>query len=158
MSIKGSRLPHIKQRELDFKAGVAFTCEKHGVHHKWYMNKRDSGIICSYCLKEKFKLSPIKHMLINAKNKSKERNYEYNLCENDIVGLLIKQNNKCALSNIPFVNEINDKFKMSLDRIDSNKGYTKDNVQLVCIVVNRMKSDLEQDYFINICKKIGGIE
>lgn len=31
---------------------------------------------------------------------------------------------------------------MSIDRIDPTKGYTEDNVQLVCAQVNMMKSDM----------------
>jgi hypothetical protein len=30
---------------------------------------------------------------------------------------------------------------LSIDKIDHNKGYTKDNIQLVCMAVNEMKND-----------------
>jgi hypothetical protein len=33
-------------------------------------------------------------------------------------------------------------------------AYTKDNIQLVCCMINIMKWDLKQDDFINICKTI----
>lgn len=49
---------------------------------------------------------------------------------------------------------INNKFNISVDRIDSNKGYTKDNIQLVCAAVNIIKNKLPLDKFIEICKKI----
>ena len=42
----------------------------------------------------------------------------------------------------------------SLDRIDSNKGYTIDNVQWVHKDINKMKMDLEEDVFIDNCKLI----
>ena len=42
----------------------------------------------------------------------------------------------------------------SLDRIDSNKGYTKDNVQFVHKDINWMKQDFEQNKFIEYCKKV----
>ena len=36
---------------------------------------------------------------------------------------------------------------MSIDRIDPTKGYTEDNVQLVCAQVNMMKSDMSLEAF-----------
>lgn len=42
----------------------------------------------------------------------------------------------------------------SIDRIDSSKGYTKDNIQWVHKNVNIMKMDQTMDQFLYICKKI----
>jgi len=42
----------------------------------------------------------------------------------------------------------------SLDRIDSSVGYVKGNVQWVHKLINRMKSNLSQENFINICAKV----
>jgi hypothetical protein len=41
-----------------------------------------------------------------------------------------------------------------LDRIDSSKGYTIDNVQWVHKIVNIMKHDVEEKEFFNWCKLI----
>lgn len=62
-----------------------------------------------------------------------------------------KQNRKCALTNldIDFDTE-----KASLDRIDSNLGYVKSNVQWTHKHVNLMKNQFNQDYFIKICNLI----
>lgn len=68
-----------------------------------------------------------------------------------------KQNRKCALSGIilSFPNVYNDKScNASLDRIDSSKGYTKENCQWVHKDINIMKNKFNQDYFIKICKLI----
>lgn len=43
---------------------------------------------------------------------------------------------------------------VSVDRIDSKKGYTRDNVQLVCMAINQMKSDLDNNTFYNLCKAV----
>lgn len=43
---------------------------------------------------------------------------------------------------------------LSLDRIDSTKGYTKDNVVFCCKIVNMMKLDIDVKDFINWCKII----
>lgn len=73
--------------------------------------------------------------------------------------LFLKQNKKCALSGIPLTINFsgtngNGEHTASLDRIDSSKGYIKDNVQWVHKDINMMKRTYDQDYFINLCKKV----
>ena len=46
------------------------------------------------------------------------------------------------------------RFTASLDRIDNTKGYTQDNVQWVHKDINRIKSDLSQEYFLTLCKTV----
>lgn len=78
----------------------------------------------------------------------------------DAWDLYESQEGCCALSGIPidFKNESKTRgqrrYSASIDRIDSNKGYTKDNVQLVHKDVNIMKNKYDQEHFLNICKLI----
>ena len=56
--------------------------------------------------------------------------------------------NICAISGIEFMNGSNgfaDPFSRSLDRIDSTKGYTPDNVAWVCFRYNSWKCDLSHE-------------
>jgi hypothetical protein len=46
----------------------------------------------------------------------------------------------------------------SVDRIDSNGGYTHDNVQLVCVRINLMKGPLQQSTFFNMCRVVANFE
>lgn len=81
---------------------------------------------------------------------------EINLSIEDLYDLLIKQEFKCALTGIK-LNVLHIQpgdSNASIDRIDSNKGYVKDNIQWVIKDVNKMKNDLNQDYFIHMCKLI----
>jgi hypothetical protein len=70
--------------------------------------------------------------------------------------LFEKQNKKCAISGLPlcFGNTKYDETTASLDRIDSNKGYEKDNVQWVHKWINLMKSDFDQQEFIEMCRTV----
>lgn len=70
--------------------------------------------------------------------------------------LFIKQEGKCALSGLDIVINYNQKegHTASLDRIDSSKGYTEDNVQWVHKDINMMKRTYDQDYFIELCKSV----
>lgn len=45
-------------------------------------------------------------------------------------------------------------YNLSVDRIDSSKGYTKDNIQLVCAAANMMKGYMEYNDLINFCEAI----
>ena len=48
----------------------------------------------------------------------------------------------------------NDNVKIGIDRVDSSKGYTIDNVVPCCSKCNWMKGVLSKEDFINQCKKI----
>jgi hypothetical protein len=63
------------------------------------------------------------------------------------------QMGKCALSGLPI--SVKD-HTASLDRIDSSKGYVEGNVQWLHKDINMMKRHYNQDYFIHLCKKVGG--
>ena len=83
-------------------------------------------------------------------------NYSENLTPEDLYQLLESQNFKCALSDYPLLpNDTLDDSKqnldLSLDRIDSSKGYEVGNVQWVTKYVNWAKNDLSQKDFIDLC-------
>jgi hypothetical protein len=78
----------------------------------------------------------------------------FNLTPVDIKGLIDTQNNKCKFSGKELIWEFNDNYKASIDRIDSNKGYTKDNIQLVSMIVNQAKNNLDDDDFLELIKQI----
>ena len=68
-----------------------------------------------------------------------------------------QQDGKCALSGVPIAfsdTNYSNNTTASLDRIDSNKGYIKGNVQWLHKDVNKMKSDMDQDSFLQLCKQV----
>lgn len=78
-----------------------------------------------------------------------DREYLYDLWD--------KQNGKCAISGIQMTYISNCgriPTNVSVDRIDSNKGYIKGNVQLVCMAVNQMKNDLDMQTLLTFCESI----
>jgi len=56
-----------------------------------------------------------------------------------------KQGGRCAISDMPMTYEFNNPRTISLDRVDSNAGYTPINTQLVCKWVNLAKNNLPDD-------------
>lgn len=95
------------------------------------------------------------------KRRCREKNWEWAITLEDLHRLYIEQGKKCALTglDISFDNLFVDTKQgysctASLDRIDSKKEYTLDNIQIVHKDVNIMKNYYPQDYFIEICKLI----
>ena len=80
-------------------------------------------------------------------NDSKKRGKEHDLTVNDINELYDKQNGLCYWFKVPLIPSDKSKHPQqpSLDRLDRNKGYTKDNVVLTCYSANigRNENDLE---------------
>ena len=92
-----------------------------------------------------------------SKGKRKYQPLDFDITKEFIKELYLKQDGKCAISKIPMTYIAGSGkhiTNVSIDRIDSNKGYTKDNVQLVCSQVNMMKSDLTFDELLSFCKSI----
>jgi hypothetical protein len=80
------------------------------------------------------------------------------LTKQDCLDLLEKQNYLCALTGVEMTcNLIKGtvcKTNASIDRIDPKGLYTKDNIQLVCVAVNKLRVDMSLPEFINWCKKV----
>ena len=67
------------------------------------------------------------------------------------------QEGKCAISGIQMTYEMfNGRIptNVSVDRIDSTRSYEKDNIQLVCMAVNQMKSDMSLEQLLYFCEQI----
>lgn len=67
------------------------------------------------------------------------------------------QKGKCAISGLPMTTLVFSgrvSTNISVDRKDSSKGYIKDNIQLVCMAVNQMKSNLTTEELLFFCKNI----
>jgi hypothetical protein len=92
------------------------------------------------------------------KHDAKKRGLSFDIDIKFIWDLFIKQNKRCALSDeiidVGSGSKTKNNRTASLDRIDSNRGYTKDNVQWVTTNVNTMKWDLTQERFLSLVKKI----
>ena len=96
--------------------------------------------------------------LYNLKHSAKLRNLEFNLTLDQLWELFIRQNKTCALSGISIgFHKPGEKYTTqtaSVDRIDSNLGYTINNIRWVHKDINYMKMDLTDDRFFYLCKEI----
>lgn len=90
------------------------------------------------------------------KRHADDRDLKFSITIEDAWKQFQKQNARCALSGLPLILESNkavgySKKTASLDRIDNNLGYTKDNIQWLHKDVNWMKGKFETDRLLDLC-------
>lgn len=92
----------------------------------------------------------------SSKNRAKKKNLDFDLSTSFIREMLVPL--KCAATGFDLVLDDNLTGRIgpllpSLDRIDSSRGYLKDNVRLVCWWWNVMKQDWQEDLIIELINK-----
>lgn len=94
---------------------------------------------------------------LGAKERAERKDLLFDITKEDLINLWDKQNGKCAISGIDMTCTLDSgrtPYNVSADQINPSMGYTKNNIQLVCMSVNQLKSDFEMDIVLNICKNI----
>jgi len=89
--------------------------------------------------------------------RAKIKQIEFNVTIEEIWDLFLKQNRKCALTGrVLTFNKRKDSTEgtASLDRIDSSKGYSFENIQWIHKDLQYMKVDFSQEEFINYCYEV----
>jgi hypothetical protein len=93
----------------------------------------------------------IRLLVQRARERARNNNYICDLDEDDII-----LPEKCPLLNVPFVlgDPKNKWYTYSLDKIDPQKGYTKDNIQIITYLANTMKNKASKEELITFAKNI----
>lgn len=95
---------------------------------------------------------PAKKLYYSAKNNAKTRGIEFSITEEDI-----NIPTHCPLLGVELTNTYGEGrvfSNISLDRIDNTKGYTPDNIQVICDLANRMKQDATPEQLVSFAKNI----
>jgi len=155
-----------KNTQYSKKAGrtIKSVCKRKGCNNITFITKKDlledNLRYCSkYCYSKSSRKNVMNYILNKAKRRAKKNNFKFNLTIIFLEELLIKQNNLCAISNIPIkINREREKTIIyetaSIDRIDSNKGYVKGNVQFVALGINYMKRNFSNEEAIKMINLI----
>lgn len=88
---------------------------------------------------------------------AKARGIKFDLSTKFLWELFVKQDRRCAYSNVELVFPTSGKSRdgtASLDRKDNTKNYSKNNVQWVHKDVNLMKRTMTEEVFLDFCKRI----
>ena len=136
-----------------YQQGLPIECKHHGLHDKWRLHS-GNNVQCLPCAanwqRSQRKRDPLRFVFRDAKKHARDHVRSFDIDLEDLENQMNKQDGKCAITGVPF----SEKELPSLDRIDSSLGYIKQNIQLVLIKINKMKSNLEQNEFIELCKKV----
>ncbi len=138
-----------KNREGYLISETQRECTKCGI----IFNKTSKTVtLCNKCNSERVKCTdPRSKMLQRAKGRAKKKGIEFNLIIDDIIipefcpALGCKLECKSGRSG-------GQKSSPALDRIDSTKGYIKDNIQIISHFANMMKAHSTKEEMISFAK------
>lgn len=102
----------------------------------------------SGCIEDKARI-----MIAKTKNRAKNNNLPFEIDALWIVMQWYKQHGRCSLSGRPMTLAFGP-CGVSLERINSDKGYTRRNTVLVALQVNSMKSDMKLQDFLDWCRTV----
>lgn len=118
---------------------------------------------CKLCEKEDNKKWKVKNwckkLLHSAKSTSKKYNLPFDLDEAHILQLWSSQNGKCYWLEIDLVpSDVRSPSSPSIDRIDCDKGYTKNNIVLCSQFANLGRCDVDFDVFKKFCVSLSKLK
>lgn len=100
-------------------------------------------------------LTPFRRFLRSSKNRSLNREYECTISVKEIKEIWDKQNGKCYYTKIPMIlKKMSGPEQASLDRIDSSKGYIKENIVFSCVAINYAKNKFSEKDIKEFISKI----
>jgi len=105
---------------------------------------------------------PVQVGLNRLLNYARRRSKEFNLTYNDLFEIWDKQGGKCAYIGNQLIlpnskgSKADPRVLASVDRINSNLGYIKNNVQIVSVCINYMKAQLSHNETCDFIKIIKG--
>lgn len=135
-------------KRTDSPTGFAYRCKNCvGKDPSRYDRKSDSENLKQY----------LKETLNGIKQRARKKNLNCDLTLEFLLDLYHKQNELCAISGLKMTHALckgRVKTNISVDRIIPSIGYIKDNVQLLCNIINVMKSDMTIDELRTYCTLI----
>ena len=117
---------------------------------------------CSECQRaydsERFNSTdPIPFLIQLSHHRKRFSKHEWQITPSDIAGLWFSQGGLCAITGRNMTTERGEGTvytNASIDRIDSSIGYRKDNIHLVCNIVNLMKNTLSVAQLHDWCEAV----
>lgn len=131
-----------------------YVCSCCGDTNQTHFNHRKT--LCDKCYQEAKNKRTEKNIYQFLYQKSKHNFYSnsriktYTLTPSIIQAQYEKQNGLDYYTGLP----LEDKLDISIDRIDSSKGYDPENIVLTRIIINQMKNNLSTDEFVKLITQI----
>lgn len=117
-------------------------CLRKNIVGKSY-KKRDKKSNYPWYIKEELQkgINPFFSLCTRVRGNAFKRKINFEITGKDVQNMYNEQQGRCYISNILLSFKRQTCYSMSIDRIDSSKGYTKDNCKLCCLSINYLKSD-----------------
>lgn len=93
----------------------------------------------------------------DSKVRAKKIKKDFDITLDYLLELYDKQKGLCFYTHRPLKGSINDRMSISIDRIDSSKGYIKENIVLCGKIINSMKSDMSLEEFYDIIRSLNSV-
>lgn len=137
--------------------------------HKDKSQKDGLQFFCKSCRREISKTWAstlegfIKKSLCDLNNQCKRNKIFINLTIEDIKSKYYQQECRCALTGLILThkaysksmnNDISEYFNLAIDRIDILENYTNDNIQLIGSMIKKMKGNMTNDKFREMCRMV----
>lgn len=155
------------QRKQDLASGfkICARCEETKKASDFYKNVKLKDGRSSYCrecasaqTKEYRCRTPEDRLAISlntSRVSARTKGMEHDLCVEDLVRLWEGQEGRCHYTGIEMAYDGKGApNSVSVDRIDSEAGYTLGNIVLCCVHVNRMKNNLAVGDFVRWCRLV----
>jgi hypothetical protein len=135
------------------KDGLSYLCTT--CNREQNKKYRDKNNVRYYSNQQTWRSTPegfVSNTVHGARTRASKKKIAFDITNQDIHQMMAAQDMKCAVTGVEMtLDSLNRKkanpFKCSIDRIDSDGGYTKDNIRLVCWAVNQMKADRTEEEF-----------
>jgi hypothetical protein len=85
---------------------------------------------------------------------AKDRKKEFTLTVEDLMERIIACGGFCEISGIALTIQPNNTNTISVDRIDSSKGYTKNNIRICSVQANWSKHKMSDKQFLVLCESV----
>ena len=111
---------------------------------KWYKDNKEKA-------KEnhkKYKQTLPGYLATKLGHCKRRKGVDCEITRDDLMKLWESQDGRCAISNYPMKHISSNLFSVSVDRIDSSQGYTRNNIQLVCQAINLAKNSFSNQEMI----------
>lgn len=123
---------------------------------RYHKKRREKG------LEKAYRESSVRRWLCGrtrtSKVAAKRKDKIYSVSLDFLCALYERQFGRCAISDLPMTTKFHSPYAISIDRVDSDEGYTEGNVQLVCQAINLAKARHDNSVmveFVNSIKEAG---
>jgi hypothetical protein len=96
----------------------------------------------------------IRYKLYQAKSRCLKKVRDFTITHEDVKTQWLKQAGRCFYTGMEMTTIPKNHNYFSIDRYDSNRGYTPDNIVLCSHIINLMKKDLSDSMFQNYCQAV----